>query len=222
MPSVGSRSDGLRLLLSGNEVLSLRVVGAIEGIVVLAAGGRNGPGAGILLMSAQGLRWQAPGSSTPGSAIAIPSDGEYLLEDGEDPSCWLRVQAYTAWLPTSGQATVELLDLYNALGPDDVSAANATAGIVETNEYTLNNVTPAVIANATAWLDPTAVSAGISISSDGVTFVQPVAQTDSTALTWSTIAAGASVNLWIKRTIPAGASSNPKILNILRLSWNGV
>lgn len=222
MPSVGSHSDGLRLLLAGSEVLSLRTVGAIAGVVVLAAAGRNGPGVGSIIASAGGVSWQAPGSSIAGPVTPIPGDGQYLLEDGSDPSCWLRIQAYVASLATSGAAQVFLNDLYNSLRPNDVTAANAAAGHVDITQYSLSNVTTAAATNVTAWLDPATVSAGLAISSDGINFFQPIAQTDATALTWASIAPGSSVNLWTQRTITAGAMSNPVITNIIRLSWNGV
>lgn len=222
MASPGTRSDGLRLQLAGSDVVSLRVVGGIAGVVVIAAAGRNGPGSGRLIASAGGLCWQAPGSVVAGDAVPIPADGVYLLEDGTDASAWLRVQAYAASLAASGEARVYLADRYNEFGPDDVTAANAAAGIVETVQFTLANVTPAVITGAVLWLDPSAVSAGLAISSDGVSFFTPTNQTDATALTWASINPASSVNVWVRRTLAAGKASNPQILNTMRLAWNGV
>lgn len=214
-----TRGEGLRLQLSGVDVVSMRVAGALDGTIVLAAAARNAPGAGTLSATAAGLTWQAPGSATPGPAVPIVSDGGYLLEDGEDASKWIRLQVYTAYLPASGAATIELGDRYNELGPADVIASDALAGLVTTTEYTLLNVSGNTITAVVLWIDPSA--SGLQVSSDGTNFFTPTTPTDTHSLKWATIAAGASVNVWVKRTIGAASASNPGILNVLQWAWNG-
>lgn len=214
-----TRNDGLRLQLSGADVVLMRTMGAIAGVFVLAASARNGVGTGQLTLSADGLSWTAPGSVTPGPAQSAPVDGQYMLEDGADPSQWVRLQVYAAYLPDSGACDVAVNDAYNAFGPDDVAAADALAGIVENVTFTLKNVSAATLNNVHAWLDP--ATANVTISSDGVNFYDPTSELDAHVLSWASIAAGASVNLYLRRTIGAAAASNPKILNLMQFAWTG-
>jgi hypothetical protein len=216
----GTRNDGLRLELSAAEIVSLRTSGTLPGVVVLAAAARNGPGTGRLTASSQGIAWMAPGSTQSGTPVATPIDGAYLLEDGSDASKWVRVQVYAEWLGKSGGALVQLKDWYNALGPADVPAADALAGATETTEYQLVNLTGNAIVSAILWLD-SACAPGISVSQDGTNFFTPSSSVDPNALAWASIAAGASVNLWVKRVISATSASNPRILNALQWAWIG-
>lgn len=215
-----TRNSGLRLQLSGADVGGLRFLGELPGLVVLAVAARNGTGSGRLIASDLGVAWQAPGSTTPGPPCAIPADGNYLLEDGADPSCWINVAAHVAFLATSGEAQIGLADRYNNLGPSDVAATDAAAGLVTTTEYTLKNVSIYPVINARLWIDATASgAAALTVSSDGTNFFDPTSSTDTHVLAWASIAAGASVNVWVKRTIAAASASNPKILNLLQFQW---
>lgn len=216
----GTRNDGLRLQLSASDQYFMRMTGNLAGVTFLAASARNGPGIGYLTATFGGLSWTSPGSSMPGPVTLIPGDGTYMLEDGADPSMWIRVQVYASYLPLSGQTAVHLYDTYDSFGPDDVSAANALAGITETVAFTLKNVSPGSAFNVKAWLDP--ATANVTISSDNVNFYDPVSSTDANVLTWASIAAGASANLWLRRIIGASASSNAGILNLMQFSWSGV
>jgi hypothetical protein len=219
----GIRNDGLRLQYTSINVVSLRCAGTLAGVVVLGAAARNGPGAGTISATAGGLTWQAPNSALAGAVCPIPTSAAYLLEDGADPSCWVRVQVDVDYLPASGGAQVFLGDVYdNAVGQDDVAAANAAAGSVSTLNLTLLNVSGNAIRNALLWLDPTA--SGISeltVSSDDTNYYQPTSSSDPHVLAWSTIAVGASVNLWLRRTTPSAAAFNPTILNMLQWEWEG-
>lgn len=218
----GTRNDGLRLQLAASDVASLRAVGTLAGVVILAVAARNGPGQGILIASAAGISWQAP-HGLAGAPQPITADGSYLLEDGADPSRWIRIQAYAAYLPQSGNALVSLGDQYAGVGIDDVSAANATAGIIETTQFSIKNMTANAITGVTLWIDATGNGYGtVSISSDGANFFKPLSQGDPNVLTWASIAPAASANLWVKRTIGAGAASNAGLLNLLQYAWNGV
>jgi hypothetical protein len=213
---------GVQLQQGGAEVQSFRVIGAVPGTVITDVAGRCTSGAGTLTCSNGVISWQAPGSTTAGSGVAVPVDGNYLLKDGSEPSLWIKVQVYAAFLSTSAQATVYLGDRYNVLGPDDVSAANATAGIIETTQYTLNNVLTTPALNVKLWLDSAAGGAAtLSVSKDNVTYTSPHGEADTGALSWSSIAAGGSANVWIRRTIPAGAGYSPKVTNVVRWAWDG-
>ena len=189
---------------------------------MLAAAGKNGPGVGMLMASPAGLAWQAPGSDLAGQPQAVSPDGSYLLLDGVNPSCWVRVQIFNEYLPSSGAANVYLEDAYNALGtsgPGDVSASEAAAGQVVTTTYTLENVSGNAVYNVTLWLDNSTVD--LLVSSDGTNFYAPMSQGDPNVITYAAIAVGASANLYLKRTIAAGAASNPEVLNVLEYAWTG-
>ncbi len=216
------RGDGVRLKSSGVTIVSLRVVGTIPGVVVEAAGGRNGPGAGRLKSGASGLTlaWQAPGSSTYGSESDVVDGGTYLLEDGEDPSCWVRVRVYADFLtPGPAEARVFLGDCYNGLGPDDVSAAEALAGLTETTELSLANDSAGVIYNLKLWIDAISENT-LFVSTDGVNFFQPYSELDGNVLCWFPLVAGSSVSVWVRRVIPPASAFDPGLLNLLQWRWD--
>jgi hypothetical protein len=202
----------------------LRAIGNMPGVVITAAASRNGPGIGLLISSSgSNLAWQAPGSSTPGPAINVSGGGAFMLEDGADPSMWINIYVYPAYLLGTAQATIAFEDSYNNVGPADVTAANALAGVATTTEYALCNSTAAVITSALMWIDDTASGyAELSISLDGTNFYTPYSSTDTHVLSWPSIAAGASVNVWVKRTIAAASGYAPSILNVLQWQWNGL
>lgn len=217
----GTRGDGLRLQLSGVDVSSLKCSGTLAGCIVLGVGAANGVGAGTLSATAAALSWQAPGDGSPGPVVPINGDGQYLLESST-PGAWISLQVYAAYLPTSGGATITLSDQYNAVGPSDVSAAQATSGQTLTTTYTLKNYSGNTIQNVTLWLDSTVSGfAELSVSGDNVNFYTPTSSGDVHALAWSSIAAGASVTFYVKRVTAASASSNPGILNALDWAWTG-
>jgi len=231
MPAANVHGDGLHLQLSGADVNFLAATCRMPGIIVLAAAARNGPGTGRIFAVTVGgnsgqLSWQAPGSPLAGAIVDCAIDGGYLLEDGADPSRWIRVSVYNAYLSATGNGAVMLADTYNSLGQiggDDVTAANASSGVAETTTFTLKNLTPSIITGVKLWLDSTVAGfASLSVSSDGANYYQPASAADPAALTWSSIAGGASVNLYVKRTIAANSVYNPRVLNAINFSWNGV
>lgn len=223
-----TRGDGLHLQLAGGDAGFMRVVGTLVGVVVLAVGSRNGPGTGRLIAApGQMLAWQAPGSTTPGQAQACTNDGVYLLEDGSDPSKYVRVQVYASYLPASGEAMIAMQDAYNGLA--DVTAVQAAAGLTDITTFALKNVSnttngaPMLATLVKMWLDQTAgYNPNLSISSDNVNFFTPTGPGDPNALAWASIAAGASVPVYLKRTIGAAAPANPIARNALQFQWTGI
>lgn len=216
-----TRNDALRLMNGSDEILSMRVWGAIPGVIVTAAAANNGTGIGTLRGTGTSLAWTAPGSDIEGVAQVCAVDGEYILEDGEDATKWLRVQVYTTYLSNSASGKIVIENSFNVLGPSDISAAQATVGNVATVTYTLKNASNNYVYNVKLWLDP-ACAAGITISSDGVNYYSPTTSGDAHVLAWSSVAPGASVSVYIKRTISAGASSNVGLLNILQYQWSSL
>lgn len=224
-----TRGDGVRLQLSGADCISMRVVGALAGIAVLAAGARNGPGTGRIIASAGGyLAWQAPNSATPGTPQPVSSiDGPYLLEDGDDVTKWIRVQVYNAFLPTAGEARIFIADTYAVdvpgVGVGDIDAATAATGTLETTQFALKNVSPVRVDNIKLWIDRSGVqSRGVTVSSDGITYVNPGSEVAGNVLLLGSLAPGASVSVWMQQTIAVAATFDPGRLNILQFGWDGL
>ena len=218
MTTVATEADALRIMVSGVELRSLRLVGTLPGLVPLAVAGLNGPGTGRLRSTGDGLtvQYRAPGSSTYGQAVTIAADGAYLLEDGENRSKWLRVQAYTSHMIGPSEAEVRLLDRWE-IGPagDDVTASEAAAGDVATWSATIQNDSTDTVYGITAWLDSS--TSGLEISDDGVTWVNPTSQ--AAGLDLGDLAAAGTTPLYFRRTISAGAPPDSDILAQVRLAF---
>lgn len=215
----GQRSDQVRLLDGAAEVQIHGIAGSVPGVTPLAAGGANGPGKGRLRQLADGrLQWRAPSSSTFGAGVTVAA-GDFVLEDGTDAGAYLRVNVAPDFVVASpAEAEVHLQDVFNALGPDDVTAAEAVAGAVETKELTLKNFGTAEARDLRVWIDPAV--AGLEISDDGVVWVNPT--TLGTALNLGDLLGGASVSLHIRRTIGAGANSDPDVEHVIHRQWEGL
>ena len=216
------RGDAVRVKFSGSEVQHLSRLKTIPGVAILAAAGRNGSGVGRLRSSpsnASALEWKAPGSSSWGTPVDVSAGGSHLLEDGADPGKWLRVTAFPSFLVGAGEESeVYLGDRVNAIGGDEVSAAEASAGLVESHALELVNESPMTVLNLNAWLDPT--TSGLEISDDDATWVSPTVEGSALALS-SALAPAASVSLFVRRTVGAGASAAPGVLSLIQLSWKG-
>lgn len=221
--TAGTRGDALRLQVASVDQTFLTPVGAIPGVAVLAVAGRNGPGTARLRCDVDGrsLRWRAPGSTAFGAPQTITTDGQYVLEDGDDLDKWARVAAYTAFLPPAGSESVVLLgDVYgNGVSSDDVDATEASTGDVEVYTVSMKNVGSSSLLNVRAWIDP--ATTGIEISSDGTNWFAPTYESHVDVRSWSAIASGASQTLSVRRTISASSPADPDILNVLQFAWDG-
>lgn len=223
MPAAATRADALRAIYSSAEVKHLKAVGAFPGVAVNAAGGRNGPGVGMLrFYEGNKAAYRAPGSDTFGPQIALAADGSFVIEDGEDRHKFLRITAYTAFLPPGPQAAQVLLqEEYNeGVGGDEVVAAEASAGSVESWIVGLRNDSGIGLSNLRVWLD--AATAGLEISWDGASWVTPTTETHVDVLIHPDLAAGATKNLYIRRTIGAASPADPAVLNLLQFAWSGL
>jgi hypothetical protein len=214
-----THGDGLRFQRLAADVVSLRDVSGLSGVVVLACAARNGPGVGILTASPGAMiSWQGPGGTAGDPQLCSP-DGAYLLLDGADPSKWVRIQVYSSYLPATGQGRVFMADVYNNFGPSDSTAAESLMGQTITTTYGLNNVSPMQINNIKVWLDP--ATSGLEISRNNVTFVTPTSESDPSALTQPSLNPTDQIPIYVRRTIAAASVSDPKILNVLQFAWDG-
>lgn len=221
MPAAATQGDSIRILSGGVEVEHLHAVGTIHGVAIRQVAAACGEGVGRISSANAGmhLRWQAPGSATAGASVDVSAGGQFLLLDGESTAKWIRIEAYTAQMLASPQAAqVILTAVYNnAIGSDNVSAAEAAAGDVETWTLTLQNDSATPVADITVWID--AATAGMEISDDGATWVAPTSE--ATGLDLGDLAAAATVTLHLRRTISAGAPADPDVTNLLHYSFTG-
>lgn len=212
-------ADSLKILAASVEVPQLASVGTIDGVRVLQAAGRNGPGAGLLDYDATAgtLAWRAPGSATFGTAVTLAGDGEYLLLDGDDADKWLRVQVYDDWLPpATTQAQVNLSDLFNTpVSSIDVSYEKALSGDVAAWTVDLNNQAGETIHGLVAWLD--ADTDYLELSWDGSTWSAPT--TEGAAIAAGDLADAASATLHVRRTIPAETACDPAAAVLIHLGF---
>lgn len=215
--------DSIRIEQSGTEVRHLEAVRTLPGVVVLNVAASNGPGMGRLKTSGDGtlLAWQAPGSSTFGTAVDVSADDTYLLADGEDADKWIRVEVYADYLaPTPRSTRVHLKDLYeNGPGHDDVTAAEASAGDVVTYELGVANDSAATVYNIRAWLDAAADgNAYLELSADEVDWSTPTSEPAGVEL--GNVLTGNSATLYVRRTIPASESYDPDLLAHLHFGFD--
>ncbi len=216
-----SGPDSLKISQSAAEVSHLYVIGSIHGVIPLLAAARNGPGSGQVSSSGDGrwLHWRAPGSSRVGNGIRCLTDGDYLLCDGDDTDKWLRVTVDVSELAGgSREAQVELADTYNnPIASDDITSGQAAAGNVETYTLTLANQSNTILSQLKAWIDLGVVN--IEIADDGATWVTPTSK--SAALDLPDLLPGVEDTLHVRRTITAGAGSEPGLLTLLHFSYRG-
>ncbi len=94
--------------------LGVTVTSPISGVTVDYAAHYNGTGSGTLAApSADTLTWRAPNGST-GAAVAIANGETKILEDGSDPSKYIKVSRTSASALT-GTATLTLADVVKAI-----------------------------------------------------------------------------------------------------------
>jgi len=116
-------------------------------------------------------------------------------------------------------ANVYIADRWgNGISGDDVTAGEATAGDVSVETWVITSNSNATISQLKVWI-AVGVS-GVEISDDNITFVTPIIESD--ALSFGDIAVDGSVNLYVKRTVVAGATSNPSIFNILEFVFTSI
>ena len=139
---------------------------------------------------------------------------------GEDLGKWLRVEVSAAYLcacPT--EAEICLADVYgNAIAHDDVIAAEAAAGSVETYTITMVNDGDLILSQIKVWLD--AATDDLEISDDGASWVSPT--TEATALEFPDLAPGSEDTLHLRRTIAAASEADPAVLNHLHIGFSGL
>lgn len=220
--SVGTRADSLEFTIGGTELEFLAIVGAVPGVWVTHVAAKNGAGSGRLRTWGDGseISWQAPGSSSAGRRKFIDQDAEYLLTDGDDPGKFIRIQVKPSFLASGPTASrVYLSRLFGSgVADDDVTSAEASAGITETYQITFENKSNAMVNNLVFWID--AATDDLEISDDGAAWVSPT--TEATGLAFPQLAQGATDILHVRRTIGAASASDAGVLNDLHCRFDGI
>lgn len=231
-------ADGL-LLLAGHvggateladlvEVKHTHTIGSISGVVPLAAGGRNRLTDGSASIRSTGstgrrLSWRAPGSSSYGLGVDIPTDGIYVLCDGDDLTRCIRVEVHGDHVRTTGSsASVNIADvLNNAIGGDNVTAADATAGRTDTIPLTIFNQSRHTAHHVKVWLVENA--ANLELSLDDIAYFSPTSETDVNVIDLAaTLPRGSTAELYLRRTVSAGSTFDAGILSSIRFGWDGL
>lgn len=162
MPDEKTRADALRWMLTGATsaggaqtdpdasygeyasatevpVLAAAITSPIANVTIDYVSGACGLGsASLTATTSDTLAFTAP-SGSQGTAVTIANGETKIIEDGGDPSKYVRVTRTTADNLT-GTATLTLTDVFgNAIGMDNVTAAQATAGQDEYRCLSLQN-----------------------------------------------------------------------------------
>ncbi len=225
--------DGLQLLegvVNGgdlqdlSEIKQTHTMGTIPGVVPLLAGARNGAGSAFLRCDGGSrLRFKAPASTKYGQPVSAPSDGVYLLRDGEDGDKFLRVQVHADHLPATAAAGRVLLgDVHNnGIGSDDVDAAEASAGDVEIFSLTVFNQSRFTMHRLRVWIVENL--AGLELSLDQASWYKPDSETHVDVVEIAeTLGCGEYEELYVRRTIAAGSLPDPGVVNALRFAFDGL
>lgn len=120
--------------------LSVSIASAITNLTVEYLSPNCGAGAHTLTAaSADSLTFAAAGGST-GSAVTIANGETKIIEDGSDPTKYVRVTRTSASDMTGGPATLTASIVYNnVIGFDNVSSAEASAGDDEYRCFCVRN-----------------------------------------------------------------------------------
>jgi hypothetical protein len=197
----------------------------------LGASDRNGPGKGAIRSEEDGrtLSWRAPESAKFGPGVDTYSDGDYLLEDGEDPGKFVQVRVTTAYLrPRPTEQPVYLQELWDG-ELEDFDASQAAAGAVADTNFTVENHSNTVITGVRVWIDPAATYLTISVDGGG-SFIAPTTEAASVLVKpgggepdglLRPLAANAA-GVILRRTIPPATAANPKVTALLHFRFDGV
>ncbi|MBI2424203.1 MAG: hypothetical protein HYV27_15335 [Candidatus Hydrogenedentes bacterium] len=232
--SLGGFRSGVRA-----EVLVCDRPQALPGVAVRYVAGENGAGIGQLAaVGLNTLTWQPPGAALAGAAVEVLAGARAVLRGpvGEDEAgAWIEVER-TGTENLAGVESIGIRDVYNnVIGGAHIFAAAALAGTAEHAAVMLVNEGAGDITALTVWIDAASSAglafAGEAVDVDGAIQVIATATTAPTGLTWQTgesvgtglvigtLAAGAQVGLWVRRTVGPAAAQGPLETVILRLGF---
>lgn len=197
---------------------------SLAGILVVEAAAASLPvasvqGKGLLRWDSTTttLAWKAPGDAAYGTAWRAGAAYEgVLVLPSDDQEKWLAIQAYEGYLPENSEtAHVSISEQWaGAWGFEDVTAAQALAGLVDEYEWTLTNVSGEAISNLNVWLADESPGF-LELSDDGQAWVSPI---EGSPLALADLGADEAISLFLRRTIPAETAASAAVRNLIRFS----
>jgi len=217
--------------------LGFMVTGTMTNIRIDRVSGACGSGVASIEAAGTGkLRFTAPGGSAS-DAVEIANGETLQLTDPDDPDKFIVVTRCSSD-DLYGQLTITMMPVFNnAVGLSNVSSAERTAGVTKVRCIGFTNKGSTSITQLKAWLDSTTsstitiakqtqVEGLFSVADDendtselgGLSFSAPT--TEETAIDLGTLAAAASVGLWIKNTLAADTEdANARLDNQIHISY---
>ncbi|CAN5813389.1 hypothetical protein BH20PSE1_BH20PSE1_00930 [soil metagenome] len=232
-------------VISTTRLLSQNATGVtIAGVTVNDASG-NAVGTGTLAyaVSGQTLTWTPPGASA-GVAVAVGTNGTYIIRGSEPTAGYLRVTVVAASLPAGNVSNSVTIANRDQNLFDDVTKAQAIAGDTNYRCYYLKNAHASDTATSVSvWIyldslgadtiaigaDPAGVGDGVSTgvaativneatAPAGITFSQPLSE--GAAINLGTFTFGTGAALWVKRTVPVSTLvTTADDTSRLRFNW---
>ena len=213
--------------------LGISINNPIPGVQVDLVAAENGAGSGALVaVSVDSLAWTPPGS-TQGAAVEI-ANGETKVITGAAASDYVRVTRTSAD-DLRGTATIGLA---RCLGTLVAHREAPVTGLTTNLAGVLKNDSGLEITNLQIWIDPdtdarlfigyeaadgddrisdTSPLGDIS-APNGVTITNQ-GQSAGAGLQVGTVAAGASIGLWLRRAVEIGADADAEVLQTVRWSY---
>lgn len=210
--------------------LNYDIVNPIFGLRVDFVSAANGIGSGVLTaISASVIAWTPP-DGVQGAAVTI-ANGETKVIEGDTPSQYIRVSRVST-TALSGTATILTHTCWGAA----IAGRDATVdGLTTYAGFIFKNESGAEITNLAVWIDEDSEARawvaseavtdnaitdlsvfGDTTAPDGVTGWDQ-GTTSGTGLAIGTVAAGASVGLWVKRVVPSDCAATPR--HVQAIAW---
>jgi hypothetical protein len=143
----------------------ITIANPISGVVIDYASGGNARGQGVLhATTTDGLKWQQPGSASPGPVAYFTGPGEAgVVESNENPGAYVRVTATPPFSLGQSQINLDYLvsDFY---GFPEVSEAEAAAGVSHYRAGIIRNESGSPVTLFSRWV---AALAGAAVSDAG-------------------------------------------------------
>ena len=124
----------------------------IANLQVDFVGPGNGSGQGsIVAVSADSIRWTAPGGS-PGPTVTINNGETKMLESYDDLEAYI-VVSRTSAVDLAGSTTVKLVRQFNNLvGMSNVTSAEASAGVEKVRCLCIKNMASRTVYDMRVWI----------------------------------------------------------------------
>ena len=146
--------------------LGFVVLNGLPNVRIDYVSGNNGVGSGAVTATASGsLAWTAPGSTTPGTAVAIANGETKKLLDGTDADKFIEVTRTSTDNLVPSVMTILCQDIFNnAIGKDNWSAAEQDAGDTEYRAVALLNTSGTETFTMRVWLGTLGTAATVDAS----------------------------------------------------------